>query len=183
MAGLYRRTRHGTTPRVLLHHADAARLTKLAREAWAPALPPGDTRRQKRKAVGGAPRRLTPPPQAAADFHEERLQLKKRARPLVDSQGRVWPAPSVAAKALGGSRKALNHAVGHFRHLVRDTVDASPLRSALAKLATWRGVWWRYLTPSEVAAIPPGTRTGDRLPGFGWGLTCQHCGACPTPAE
>ena len=157
-----------------LHREDAARLRRLVRAAWAPGFSPDDKRQHKPKR--GARVKRTRPPPSPRPFHEEVKQLGPRAHPLCDSAGRVWPAPSAAARALGGSRKAVNHAVGYFRALL--PVDSRPLAQAAARRATWRGVWWRYLAPAEVAAVPPGTLTGQRLPGLGWGLTCGKCGAC-----
>lgn len=164
-----------------LHREDAATLRRLVREAWAPQLPPGE-RRTHRRRDGRAPRRLRPTPAPLPGFHEY-LATRRNAAPVVDSLGRVWPAPAVAALALGGSRKAVANAVCNLRALARTVQGTRPLNAALARGAAWRGVWWRHLTPSEVSAVPPGTPSGAHLPGLGWGLACPKCGACTTPVE
>lgn len=192
LAGFVRRRKPGRTGGyrlALLHPADAALLWRLVRAAWAPAWAPGDPRgpthqrQSQRRSALGKLRRAAPrlkPTREQPPFHAE---LKQRTRPVVDSLGRVWPSVAVAATAMGGSRQALANAVALYRKLTyieaEGPVSADALRSALNKGAAWRGVWWRYLTHAEVAAVPPGTLSGGKLPGFGWGLTCPRCGACP----
>lgn len=140
-AGLVRRakTSGGTYSRLLLHPADARRLKQLCREAWAPARPPGDPvcvwKPRPR------PHKLPP-----ALFHAELKRLKGNAKPLMDSTGRVWPSAKHAAEALGPTtRPPSAPATGEW--------SAKPTK----------GLLWRRLTPAEVAAIPQGTRCGDRL--------------------
>lgn len=181
-AGLWRRRVLATGPRLpLLHPADAARLWQMVRQAWAPECAPGDPRarpppRRKRKK---RPNRLTAPRPAARPFHEEVAQLRSRAAPLVDSQGRVWPSPAVAAAHLGGYVKSLDNARRFLAAaLSAPVVDSAALRAALRKGASWKGVLWRHLTPAEVRAVPPTHLTGEPLPAFAWGLTCPRCGGC-----
>lgn len=174
-----------------LHPEDAAKLWRLVRAAWAPAYAPGDPRaparatREKswRHRKGPAPR-VKPPPLPL--FHEELRKLGRKARPLVDSLGRVWPSGCVAARALGGSYKAVDNA----RRLLADALTGTPKESTSARIleamrrgGSWRGVWWRHLTPAEVAAVPLGHRSGEALPGLGWGLVCPKCGSCGAPKE
>lgn len=64
-----------------------------------------------------------------------------RTRLLLDSTLRVWPSAAVAAATLGTVRTAIVNAI-------RTGGTAAHLR-------------WRYLTPAEVAALPPGARAGD----------------------
>ena len=181
-AGLRRRRRaHGEGGlRLLLHRDDAALLWRLVREAWAPGYAPGDSRgkhRRKRRARK-YPRRTAqrPPP---TPFHEELARLGRGAAPVVDTLGRVWPSPCVAARHLGGNLKALDNSRRALHHaLATPPVDSSALRSALRKGAPWKGVLWRHLTPAEVAAVPPGHLAGEPLPGYAWGLTCHRCGGC-----
>lgn len=189
-AGLKRRRPGARGVRqVLLHHSDCARLWALVRDAWAPAYAPGDGRgrrehkRRDRARLGLAPR-LKPP--LLPLFHEELSKLGRKARPLVDSLGRVWPSGCVAARALGGSYKAVDNA----RRLLADALTGTPkvstsaaIREAMKRGGTWRGVWWRHLTPAEAAAVPLEHRSGEPLPGLGWGLVCPRCSACGVSAE
>lgn len=195
-AGLRRRLvgRLGSGAKHLaLHPEDAARLWTLVRSAWAPAYAPGDPRamgerkaregRERRARLGPAPR-VKPPPLPL--FHEELRKLGRKARPLVDSLGRVWPSGCVAARALGGSYKAVDNA----RRLLADALTGTPRESTSARIleamrrgGSWRGVWWRHLTPAEVGAVPLEHRSGEPLPGLGWGLVCPHCSACGVSEE
>jgi hypothetical protein len=172
-----------------LHPEDVAKLWRLVRAAWAPAYAPGDPRaktetlRRWRHRKGAAPR-LKPPPLPL--FHEQLAKLGRKARPLCDSLGRVWPSGCVAAKALGGSYKAVDNA----RRLLADALTGTPKVSTSARIleamrrgGTWRGVWWRHLTPAEVRAVPLEHRSGEPLPGLGWGLVCPRCGSCGVLAE
>lgn len=168
---------------VLVHLEDARLLWRMAREAWAPALPPGDPRartayareRRKRKAHTPRPRLERRP------FHEELRSMRGTPRPVVDSLGRVWPSPVVAARWMGGSQKALGNSVAWLRAALSGGpgTDSSALHAAISRGAAWRGLWWRHLTPSEVAAVPAGHLSGLPLPGLGWGLVCGKCGCTP----
>lgn len=182
----------GRDRHVALHPEDAAKLWRLVRAAWAPAYAPGDgkarsayerTRRRTRRARLGPAPRVKPLPLPL--FHEELRKLGRKARPLVDSLGRVWPSGCVAARALGGSYKAVDNA----RRLLADALTGTPKASsraiaeAMRRGGSWRGAWWRHLTPAEVAAVPLEHRSGEPLPGLGWGLVCPKCGSCGARAE
>lgn len=183
----------GRDRHVALHPEDSTRLWALVRAAWAPAYAPGDARarsarkareaKERRARLGPAPR-VKPPPLPL--FHEELLKLGRKARPLVDSLGRVWPSGCVAARALGGSCKAVDNA----RRLLADALTGTPRESTSARIlaamrrgGSWRGVWWRHLTPAEVKAVPLEHRSGEALPGLGWGLVCPKCSACGVSKE
>jgi hypothetical protein len=178
-AGLRRRLADAKQlQRVALHPADSAKLWRLVRAAWAPARAPGDQRGLKRtnKRRRGLKRTLTPRPAPPQPFHEAVRNLHHSARPLLDSLGRVWPSPSVAARALRGNPKALGNSLAWLRAALEGPpVDSRPLLEALKRKGHWRGVWWRYLTPEEVAAVPEGHMVGAPLRPYRWGLACE-CG-------
>lgn len=184
-AGLVGRCLGASGRHVLLHRHDARRLWDLAREAWAPAVLRGDPLQERKRLAKhwrDKQKLRHHPPQPPAAFHEELARASSASRPLVDSFGRVWPSPPVAARVLGGSRKALDNSLRAHRNLLTlptGAVPSDPLLSAIAQQARWQGCFWRYLTPAEVRAIPQGTATGQRLPGLGWGLVCV-CGAQAT---
>lgn len=117
-----------------------------------------------------ATRRVTPP------F----WPLPPRARPLVDTLGRVWPSARVAAAAL----PRVNH----------QDIQAA----AKGRRAGVGGCLWRYLSPAEVARVPPMHLAGHVLQALAWRGTvsahdaagldaCPACGArrladAPTPS-
>jgi hypothetical protein len=176
-AGLRRRRQvKSGALRLLLHPADCAKLWRLVRAAWAPARAPGDRRGVKRPKSPRLKRTLTPRPAPPQPFREAVRGLHHSARPLLDSLGRVWPCPSVAARALRGNPKALGNSLAWLRAALEGPpVDSRPLLEALKRKGHWRGVWWRYLTPEEVAAVPEGHMVGAPLRPYRWGLVCE-CG-------
>jgi len=164
-----------------LHRDDAARLWAMVRAAWAPAYAPGDPRGVRR-----APkvRRRLRPRLEPLPFHAELKRLGKQARPLVDSYGRVWPSGVAAARALRGNRKALDNSRRALQRILEGgTASSEGLLQAIRNGVPWRGVWWRHLTPAEVASVPPGHLSGHPLPCYGWGLVCPKCGVHPTATE
>lgn len=128
------------------------------------------------------PRRPTYQRPAAPLFHEVLKDGRRsRARPLVDTLGRVWPTARVAAS------------------LLPRVSDGDIQAAATGKRKGTGGCLWRYLTPDEVARIPPMHRSGHVLPALAWagthggtryavrGEVCQVCGATrqaapPTPS-
>ena len=66
------------------------------------------------------------------------------ARPLLDSLGRVWPSPAVAARLLGSQRSIIADAARNGHPLL--------------------GARWRQLRPEEVALLPADARAGDTVP-------------------
>lgn len=182
LAGLCRAPgqRRGGCP-LMLHRDDAARLWRLVREAWAPGVAPGDhvrqdARKPRRRGVLYSPRPRTKPAQPT--WAEALAKLGGKARPLVDSTGRVWPSPAWVARSLGGNRVAVYNAVKALEPWLREAVvDSRVVANATAKGASWRGMLWRYLAPEECAMVPPEHRVGAVLPAFRWGLVCQQCGS------
>lgn len=74
---------------------------------------------------------------------------------MVDTRGRVWPSARVAAPLVRSHHVTLQRAAS------RGTGAA--------------GCLWRYLTPSEVALVPPTARAGDALPRLAWpGAVSAH---------
>ena len=183
-AGLYRRrqTADMTTKCVLLHGEDSRRLRRMCREAWAPEDPPGMVSQRTGRPRGrpkGSGRKAPHNTYVRPDFHQHRAEHRCSAA-LADSIGRVWPCAAVAAAALGGAPRAVANRASDLRNFLQPKADVGPLRTAIQANAHWRGVWWRRLTPEEVAAVPQGTKAGDKLRGLGWGLVCQKCGVEPT---
>lgn len=118
------------------------------------------------------PRRPTYQRPAAPLFHEVLKDGRRsRARPLVDTLGRVWPTARIAASLL----PRVSHG----------DIQAA----AKGKRKGTGGCLWRYLTPDEVARIPPMHRAGHVLPAMAWagthggtrdavrGEACPACGA------
>ena len=179
LVGLVRRRKvTGGLNLLLLHGDDARRLRRLCWEAWAPGEPPG-MRRTARGRPKGSGRKVPHNTYVRPDFHQHRAEHRCTAA-LADSIGRVWPCAAVAAAALGGAPRAVANRASDLRNFLQPKANVGPLRTALQANAHWRGVWWRRLTPEEVAAVPQGTKAGDKLRGLGWGLVCQKCGVEPT---
>jgi hypothetical protein len=122
----------------------------------------GHKRRAKRKAR--APRRTAP-----LFWEVLRGPRYTRAKPLVDSMGRVWPSARVAAGLLLRV---------HYQDIQR----------SVAKGMGVGGVLWRHLTPDELQLVPPAHMVGAVLPALSWGRTvvvhapqpCSKCGAQPS---
>lgn len=117
---------------------------------------------------GKRPRRRPAPPKRVAPlFHAVLADVRRtRARPLVDTLGRVWPSARVAASLLPRV---------HHQDVQRAASRGGPAAGAL----------WRYLTPAEVARVPPMHLSGHVLPALAWGGTVAAHGAsrleaCPT---
>lgn len=183
-AGLRKRMQSAGRKHIVLHRDDAAKLWALVRAAWAPGFAPGDPlsrpKKPKRPVPGGRQRGVHPPP-AAPLFHEV-LARDRRTKPVVDTLCRVWPGVAEAARALGGFPKSISNPMAHLGRMLSGQAPAegaAGLGAALSRGVAWRGVWWRHLTPAEVAAVPAGHVSGAVLPGFGWGLVCPHCGGRP----
>jgi hypothetical protein len=91
---------------------------------------------------------------------------RTKAMPLVDTMGRVWPSARVAS----GLLRRVSH------------VDIQGC--ATGRRASAGGVLWRYLTPDEVARIPPMHVSGQPLPELAWSGTVaarhESAGCCPT---
>lgn len=113
----------------------------------------------RRKRVRRKPRvrrkRATPPPwPPPAD-----------AMPVADVRGRVWPSARTAARALRCCHVNVQQAAKYGQR-------------------TATGTWWRYLSPAEVASLPPTYRPGTPVPALAWARTvaarvdaaCARCG-------
>lgn len=100
---------------------------------------------------GKRPRRRPAPPKRVAPlFHAVLADVRRtRARPLVDTLGRVWPSARVAASLLPRV---------HHQDVQRAASRGGPAAGAL----------WRYLTPAEVARVPPMHLSGHVLPALAW---------------
>lgn len=101
------------------------------------------------------PRRLVGPPRVRPPFYP----LGPKARPLVDTLGRVWPNARVAAAAL----PRVNH----------QDIQAC----AKGRRVGVGGCLWRYLTPEEVALVPPMHVSGHVIAALAWGRTVTAHGA------
>lgn len=123
---------------------------------------------RKLRAAHRPTRRPTQARPAPLPFHAALLAMGRngRARPLVDTLGRVWPSARVAAAAL----PRVNH----------QDIQAA----AKGRRAGVGGVLWRYLTREEVRLVPPSHMSGHVLPVLAWrGTVAAHSGvrleACP----
>jgi hypothetical protein len=91
---------------------------------------------------------------------------RTKAMPLVDTMGRVWPSARVAS----GLLRRVSH------------VDIQGC--ATGRKGSAGGVLWRYLTPDELARIPPMHVSGHQLPELAWSGTVaarnEAAGCCPT---
>lgn len=128
-----------------------------AEALWA-AAPPGATRyaQVRSSRPSRAPPRAQVPPFHAAMTHN--------ARPVVDVWGAVYPSASVAAMLL--------------------RVTPQRLATALRRNESCAGRAWRYLAPHEVAAVPPGTRAGERVEWLAWrGTVAVRCPRCGTAGD
>lgn len=106
--------------------------------------------------------RLVPLFHAVLSGHKARM----RAKPVVDTLGRVFPTARVAASLL-------------------PRVYHQDIQRAAQKGGPANGLLWRYLTPAEVAAVPPMHRSGQVMPALAWrsaatGVVDGVCSACGT---
>lgn len=122
-----------------------------------------------RGGAGPLPRRQQQPPRRAGPpfWDAVRDYRRSRARPLVDSMGRVWPSARVASSLL----PRVNH----------QDIQAC----AKGRHTSVGGCLWRYLTPEEVASVPPMHLSGHVLPALAWrGTVAAHDAtrpeACPS---
>lgn len=147
------------------YHTGGRRGFKVDRETadalWAlappglPRIPPKRQRRARR--TGRATRRVAFWP------------LGPKAKPLVDTLGRVWPHARAVRWAGIGCHVAVQRAALHGGGAA--------------------GCLWRFLAPHEVATVPHTARAGDVLPSLAWARTATgssgadtdaHCPACGT---
>lgn len=93
-------------------------------------------------------------------------KLRRRAKPVVDTLGRVFPTARVAASLLPRV---------YHQDIQRAALNGGPAN----------GLLWRYLTPAEVAAVPPMHKSGQVMPALAWrsaaaGVVDRVCSTCGT---